>query len=483
MYLVLTGEAAIMIQLPNGEFLDVARRSAGDFVGEVGLLDRAPTGLAVRGKSAGEVAIIPRAVFLELLERFPALTPHLLRRLAAKTVESFERQTYMLAQYVELLGFSDTTLAEKRELEELTQRLQTETEAHRRTQAELAEAREEAAIAAARLELQLSEFFVGYSPAMQRVYAAIEQAAQTDRPVYLLGETGSGKELAAAAIHKLSRRRTKPFIALNCGAIAPELAESELFGHERGAFTGAAAAKPGQFELADGGVLFLDEIAELPPDVQPKLLRALAEGEIRPVGGQASRRVNVRIIAATNKDLQAEVAAGRFREDLYYRLNVLQISLPPLRERAGDIDLLAHHFLAEHLAEHPDLPGMISGFAPDTLALLERYAWPGNVRELRNVIDKAVFAYQLAKRMDGILRVADLPPEVVAEPRPATTLPAALTLDTSGSVQSLKTAVKQWELAYIQAVLRQTGGNKSKAAQLLGVTWITLQRKLTGKEK
>ncbi|HYG66120.1 MAG TPA: sigma-54 dependent transcriptional regulator, partial [Anaeromyxobacteraceae bacterium] len=223
------------------------------------------------------------------------------------------------------------------------------------------------------------EGLVGRSAPWREAQRLLEQAAGIDITVLLLGETGTGKELAARALHARSPRAPRPFVPVNCGALPPELAESELFGHARGAFTGAVGARPGLFAEAEGGTIFLDEIGELPLPMQVKLNRALQEKEIRRVGESAPTKVDVRVVAATHRELRDEVKAGRFREDLFYRLNVFPVRLPPLRERAGDVPLLAAHFLAKHAAA---FRRVLTGFEPEALAALERYPWPGNVREL-----------------------------------------------------------------------------------------------------
>ncbi len=244
---------------------------------------------------------------------------------------------------------------------------------------------------------------VGTSAPMLEVYRLLEQAAALDITVLLLGETGTGKELAARAIHYHSGRRTRRFLPVNCGALPPDLVESELFGHARGSFTGAAATKPGLFEEAQGGTLFLDEVGELPLAAQVKLNRALQEGEIRRVGASDPIAVDVRIVAATHRDLRAEAAAGRFREDLFYRLHVFPVRLPPLRERSEDVPLLAAHFLEKHArAFRRD----VTGFEPDALAALASYPWPGNVRELENAVERAV-----AVARGSRVAAPDLPPE------------------------------------------------------------------------
>lgn len=231
------------------------------------------------------------------------------------------------------------------------------------------------------------EDIVGESQSFKRVLRNVEQVAETDATVLILGESGTGKELLAGAVHRLSRRRRMPLIKLNCATLPANLIESELFGHERGAFTGAIKARAGRFELADGGTIFLDEIGELAPDVQAKLLRVLQEGELERVGEGRTRQVDVRVVAATNRDLEAEVAAGRFRADLYYRLNVFPVVSPPLRERADDIPALAYHFLSRYSAK---IGRRVQHIPAPAMTTLQAYAWPGNIRELQNIIERAV---------------------------------------------------------------------------------------------
>jgi transcriptional regulator with GAF, ATPase, and Fis domain len=231
------------------------------------------------------------------------------------------------------------------------------------------------------------EEIVGRTPALQRALARVEQVAATDSTVLILGETGTGKELIARAIHAHSGRRDRPMVSVNCGAISPGLVESELFGHERGAFTGALSRKIGRFELADGGTLFLDEIGDLPLELQVKLLRVLQEGEIQRVGGTQPIKVDVRVVAATHHDLEQAVAAGRFRADLYYRLNVFPIQVPPLRERRDDIPTLVRHFVLKYAAR---MGRQIDHVSKKTLDALTTYHWPGNIRELANIVERSV---------------------------------------------------------------------------------------------
>jgi DNA-binding NtrC family response regulator len=289
------------------------------------------------------------------------------------------------------------------------------------------------------------------SDAMQGICERLKRIAPSAATVLLTGESGTGKEVAARALHKMSPRHDAPFVPLNCAAISAELIESELFGHVKGAFTGAQAKREGLFYYAHGGTLFLDEISELPPAAQAKLLRVLEERRIRPVGSEQEIPVDVRVIAASNRDLRQEVAAQRFRQDLYYRLQVLEINLPPLRERPEDIVLLSRHFI-DTLAASLNMPGL--ELTPRMLARLEAYDWPGNVRELRNFIERSL-----------ILGWFDLGPEVQDE-RPDTT---------PGEDALLETIEKR----HILATLARCHGNKSEAARRLGISRKTLERKCT----
>jgi two-component system, NtrC family, nitrogen regulation response regulator GlnG len=319
---------------------------------------------------------------------------------------------------------------------------------------------------------------VGRSPEMQTVYRMITRVLRNDLTVLILGESGTGKELVAEAIHQLGHRKTGPFVAVNTAAIPAELIESELFGHERGAFTGAIARHVGKFEQADGGTLFLDEIGDMPMQAQTRLLRALQSGSIRRVGGREEVLVNVRIVAATNRDLGPMIAAGTFREDLFYRLNVVPITLPPLRERSADIGPLAQHFF--QLAAGEGLPRRQVNEAG--VAALERLPWRGNVRELRN------FVYRLALLaredvVDGAAIEALVEP---LEPNAATTLadgleaavPAWLELHRPAAGQIYDQALAAFERPLFVAVLSQTGGNQLRAAQLLGINRNTLRKRL-----
>ena len=307
---------------------------------------------------------------------------------------------------------------------------------------------------------------VGRSAPMRDVYALLEKAAQVDATVLLLGETGTGKELAARAIHYHSARREHRFVAVNCGALPAELIESELFGHARGAFTGAATAKAGLFEEARGGTLFLDEVGELPLPAQVKLNRALQEKEIRRVGESTPVKIDVRIVAATHRDLREEVRAGRFREDLFYRLNVIAVTLPPLRDRTEDVPLLAAHFLDKHARA---LRRTLRGFEAEALVRLAGHGWPGNVRELENTVERAV-AVASGERIG----VADLPAEVAAAPA-AAPAGALAALPYRDAVAGARDRVTR---EYLVALLTEFEGNVTRAAERAGLERESLHRLL-----
>lgn len=302
------------------------------------------------------------------------------------------------------------------------------------------------------------ENIVGRSPQMLKIYKTIARVADSKSTVLITGESGTGKELIARAIHYNSSRAGKPFIAIDCSSLAENLLESELFGHVRGAFTGAIANKRGLFEEANRGTCFLDEIGDISLTMQAKLLRVLQEHEIKRVGGTETIKIDVRIIAATNKNLEELVAGKKFREDLFYRLNVVTIHLPPLRERAEDIPLLAEHFLSKFATEN-NKP--IPHISKDSLDLLVRYNWPGNVRELENVIERAVTLSQ---------RPLILPEDFPRRLRPEKPSPLP-----SGILPS-KIPLSELEKLYIKKVLEETGGNKKKAAEILGIDRRTLYR-------
>lgn len=301
---------------------------------------------------------------------------------------------------------------------------------------------------------------VGKSPAIKKVFDMIQTVAETDSTVLISGNSGTGKELVARAIHYRSKRKNKPFIAVNCGAISENLIESELFGHKKGAFTGAISDKEGFIKAADGGTLFLDEISEMPPQLQVKLLRAIQEKEYTPVGTTQSLPVNVRFVATTNRNLEEEVKAGRFREDLYYRLNVVEIHLPSLKEREEDIPLLADHFLNKYRKE---LNKNIKGIDNDAMRALLAHEWKGEVRELENVIERAVIFCR-----GEFISVDDLPPSFV---------PDRGNLELSFS-DSLEDSVRKFERDFIMRVLESNNFNKEKTADVLKVGLSTLYRKL-----
>jgi DNA-binding NtrC family response regulator len=334
--------------------------------------------------------------------------------------------------------------------------------------------------------------FVGRSAAAQRVVDFVARVGPSDATILLGGESGSGKEMVARAIHRASRRAKAPCVAVNCAALTESLIESELFGHEKGAFTGATEKKAGRFEMADRGTLFLDEVGELPLGLQTKFLRVLEERRFERVGGQKAIEVDVRVVAATNRDLQEMVKRGQFREDLYYRLSVIHIEVPPLRDRLDDVPGLAEHFLAKfrHQAAR-----RITGFSPDALSAMTRYSWPGNVRELRNAVERAIV---LGDR-DQIM-AQDLPPQVLAQAAPPRTRNSPPTPPLGSSISTAVPAIssvtidpmppahvqpparakslRELEKEGILAALAATGGNKAQAAAILEIDRSTLYKKL-----
>lgn len=320
------------------------------------------------------------------------------------------------------------------------------------------------------LKSQLDQQFglenvIGRDGRMKRVFEIVDSVAATRATLLITGQSGTGKSLLARAIHRRSDRKDGPFIEVACGALPENLLESELFGHVAGAFTGATGSKEGKFKLADGGTLFLDEIATASPSLQVKLLRVLQELEFEQVGGTKTFKVNTRVILATNEDLAQAVAAGRFRQDLYYRINVIHLQLPGLAERSGDIPALAEHFLNHVCLETGK---KISGFEPDALNALQNYAWPGNIRELQNVIERAVL---LGK--GTLIRLEDLPPNVVQGFTRLTPL-----LRTEAGKQSLKEALEGPERQIILQVLRENNWNRNATADQLGVNRTTLYKKM-----
>jgi DNA-binding NtrC family response regulator len=347
---------------------------------------------------------------------------------------------------------------------------------------------------------------IGNAPRIQEVFKMVERVADTDSTILILGESGTGKELVARALHFNSQRQAAPFVPINCSALPENLLESELFGHRRGAFTGAINDKKGLFQEADGGTIFLDEVGSMSPLLQSRLLRVLQEREVRRVGDNTPVYVNVRVLAATNEPLEQRIKEGTFREDLYYRLNVIAIPLPPLRERMDDIPLLVAHFLQNKRSKS----GGAVQISRKALDILSRYDWPGNVRELENAVERAVTLCE-----GNLIRVRDLPPtmlkklnaaipsedearDVVKLPNLPETAGAGRAICADGetapasegtpmqavtSLKSLKTYLRDQEVAYLNRALEECGGDKEKAAILLGVSLATLYRKLSGEER
>jgi two-component system nitrogen regulation response regulator NtrX len=314
---------------------------------------------------------------------------------------------------------------------------------------------------------------VGRSAAMGALFAQIAKVAPTRSRVLITGESGTGKELIARALHRESPLRTKPFVKVNCAAIPPELIESELFGHERGAFTGATARKKGLFEMADGGTIFLDEVGDMIPSAQAKVLRVLQSGEFNRVGGEQTLTADVRVLAATNRDLQAAVASGGFREDLYFRLAVVPLRAPALRERVDDIPLLVKAFIEQICPENGLRPKEIS---PEAVEILSSYPWPGNVRELRNVVERLVIL------SDEAIGVGDLPEEIVAEAsrrvRPTPAVQAAVQLPAEARELPLRELRDLVERQYIRSKLDENGWNISRTSQVLGIERTNLHKKM-----
>ncbi len=305
---------------------------------------------------------------------------------------------------------------------------------------------------------------VGRSDAMQPVYRLVDAVSQNKSTVLLTGESGTGKELIARTIHQRSALRDAPFIAVNCAGLSETLLDSQLFGHRRGAFTGALQDHDGVFRAAAGGTLLLDEVAEIPNALQAKFLRAIQEREVTPLGSSRPVPVDVRLIAATNRDLDLEVSEGRFRQDLFYRLNVVHIALPPLRERPEDVPILIEHFLARYAEQYGMAPRTLS---PEATAALHAHSWPGNIRELQNAIERA-----FALSSSGVIGIDDLPPAIIgtAEPPPAPVAAAP----SATEVPTLADAERE----LVAAALRKTGGNKNEAARILGIDRQRLYRKI-----
>jgi len=317
------------------------------------------------------------------------------------------------------------------------------------------------------------EDFLGESPPMKAVYSLIERVAANSVDILITGETGTGKELVARAVHKRSRRKDAPFVPIDCGAIPENLLESEFFGHERGAFTGADARRIGLIEVADGGTLFLDEVAELPPSLQAKLLRVLQERRLRRVGARKETPIDVRIVAATSRDIDAMVENGTFRRDLFYRINVVRIGLPPLRQRGDDIGLLAEVFASRAGREMGRDTGR---FSTDAYQVLRHYSWPGNVRELQNVIRRA-----MALTPDDVIGVDDLPDDIVAAAGKNANVPADPTKafhESSGFFTQKAACVAEFEQQYLQELMKRVRGDVSAAAKKAQVPRGTLYRLL-----
>jgi len=312
---------------------------------------------------------------------------------------------------------------------------------------------------------------IGRTPAMRRIYNRIEKVADKPTTVLITGESGTGKELVAAALHDNSSRASRPFIKVNCGAIPENLFESELFGYEKGAFTGASTSKPGRFELADGGTLFLDEIGELPLAMQVKLLRALQEKTFERVGAVRSRSVDVRLVAATNRDLRQEVREGRFREDLYYRLSVIPVHLPPLRERIDDIPLLVQHFTKKF---NPRLGTQFSEVTPEVLAALMAHPWPGNIRELENLMERSML---LADPEDTTLQLSDLS-GISGDGQHDDNGEVTEGLSELGLKEFVRVHTERLERAHIQRALEASNNNVTHAARRLGISRKSMQIKM-----
>ena len=312
---------------------------------------------------------------------------------------------------------------------------------------------------------------IGENASLRKVYASLQRAATTDTTVLIEGESGTGKELFARSLHALSARADAPFVAINCAAIPENLLETELFGYEKGAFTGAVARKPGKFEIAHRGTLFVDEIGDLPLTLQAKILRALEEKRFERVGGTAPLQVDVRLVAATNRGLKAAVAARRFREDLYFRLSVFPITVPPLRERAGDIPILARHFVDRFCRDLTKKPLVLS---PEAVEQLQSYYWPGNVRELQNCIERAVILADADTILPRHLNLSFIAPPAAEEP------PSPWEqIDLSGTlVEASRRVLRQAEKHKIEQVLHETENNKGRAAELLGLTYKMFLSKL-----
>ena len=399
--------------------------------------------LELASKRSFDVAIfdmhIPGMTGLELLERFKSLYPEceVILLTGEGSIESAVKAMQLGATNYLLKPFS---------LVELEAHIAKATE--RRTLR-----KENAQLRTLLARSRTNARIVGSSTAMQEIYRLIQRAGPSERAILIQGESGTGKELVAQALHDASPRADRPLVTINCAALPENLLESELFGHEKGSFTGAVATKQGLFEAADGGTLFIDEIGEMPPSLQAKLLRILENGVLRRVGSVQERKVDVRLLAATNRNLEEEIKAGRFREDLYYRINVMSLELPPLRERLGDIRLLVDHFLGDQW-----------NIDNEALHCVKKYAWPGNVRQLINVLDRAKILAD-----DSVIRMKDLPKALIANHSPS--LSPLLTREANDDL-GLCQRVK------VLQVLEREAYNKAKAARSLGISRRKLYRLL-----
>jgi transcriptional regulator with GAF, ATPase, and Fis domain len=444
-----------------------------------------PIATRVRGGKSFEVTAVARSVFRKVISERSAV-------LAADARQDMDQSASLVSASIvslmavplwqgeEILGVLQVDnrdapgMFDERDLDRLALLAQSASQAFARARAleRLREAlerqRSENVFLKAREEKRRAHGILGESVAMKDLFSKIDKVVDTRVTVLILGETGTGKELVASAVHYRSNRRDKLFVAQNCAALPENLLESELFGHRKGAFTGARDDKKGLFELADGGTLFLDELGEMPLSLQAKMLRVIQEGEVRPVGATASRKVDVRIVAATNRDLDREVAEGRFREDLFYRVSVFPIQLPPLRDRKGDVQILARHFLERYAAE---FGRTVRAFTDEALECLATYPFPGNVRELENEIQRLVI--QVDDR--EIVEAADLSPRI----RSAKTSARGAEVSSVGD-GTLKERVEAVEIRILEEALALHGGNKSATAKSLGITREGLHKKLKG---
>jgi transcriptional regulator with GAF, ATPase, and Fis domain len=444
-----------------------------------------PIATRVRGGKSFEVTAVARSVFRKVISERSAV-------LAADARQDMDQSASLVSASIvslmavplwqgeEILGVLQVDnrdapgMFDERDLDRLALLAQSASQAFARARAleRLREAlerqRSENVFLKAREEKRRAHGILGESVAMKDLFSKIDKVVDTRVTVLILGETGTGKELVASAVHYRSNRRDKLFVAQNCAALPENLLESELFGHRKGAFTGARDDKKGLFELADGGTLFLDELGEMPLSLQAKMLRVIQEGEVRPVGATASRKVDVRIVAATNRDLDREVAEGRFREDLFYRVSVFPIQLPPLRERKGDVHILARHFLERYAAE---FGRTVRAFTDEALDCLAAYPFPGNVRELENEIQRLVI--QVDDR--EIVEASDLSPRIRSAKTSAGGAQASSVRD-----GTLKERVEAVEIRILEEALALHGGNKSATAKALGITREGLHKKLKG---